>query len=310
MNPITTTAPATRKYLLAMATIAVVAIGAAGASALLAHASSGPTVTTVTTTPGNAVVTSAIVGTNVIEGAVVASSSASTTPTGTVTFSSFQNLTCTGTPSAQVTSSLVRGMASSSQVTMTNAGLSYLAVYNGDASNTPSVSSCAVVASTSAPVVVPPVVTASSTISGTVFNDANHNKVQDNGESGLPGILVWLHLGKHKYNSPIVATTTTDSIGHYVFSNLANGTYFVEQQLVNGFKQKSADKKVKLTVNKSSATVNFADVAASSTKKHVDNDNEGNDDHRTASSTKMLNVNIHATLKGLNGLHFGQQKDN
>ena len=129
----------------------------------------------------------------------------------------------------------------------------------------------------------------SSTISGTVFNDTNRNKVQDNGEGGIAGVLVWLHLGKHKYNSPVVATTTTDSFGHYVFSNLANGTYFVEQQLINGFKQKSSDKKVKLTAIKSSATINFADVSASSTKKHGDTDKESNDD---------------------NGNHKGEGKDN
>jgi hypothetical protein len=151
-------------------------------------------------------------------------------------------------------------------------------------------------------------VTGSSTISGTVFNDANHNKVQDNGEGGLAGLMVWLHLGGHG-NSGVVATTTTDSFGHYVFSNLANGTYFVTQK-VKGFfhfgHKAQQVQKVTLTASTTAATVNFAE--ASSTKKHFDNDN---DEHRIASSTKMLNIktNLKAFFDD-HGNHKGEGKDN
>jgi hypothetical protein len=410
---------------MALAAVAVVALGAVGFSALFANAAAGPVVTTTTTNNANVVVTSAVIGTNVIEGAAVSSSTSSTLPTGTVTFNTYANLTCSGTATVQSGVNLVNGMASSSAFVMTSAGLSYIVNYNGDATNTPSVSSCTVVTPrsatvsitnnlsatsvnagstvtnhatlsgntaaatgtvaynvytnntctlsttsaatvlvtngtvpTSAPVVfnqagnfywqsvysgdnanagatsactlltvlpvntpVPPVATTTpgtGTISGTVFNDVNQNEKFDSGDTGLAGILIWLHLGKHNYNAPIVATTTTDSLGHYIFSNLAKGTYFVEQQLAAGFNQTSDDQKVKISNKKTSAVVNFSNVSlnASSTVSGDENDGESNDDNngnkdnkwsRFASSTLQVNINanVHSFLKGENGNHNG-----
>ncbi|HEV8666611.1 MAG TPA: SdrD B-like domain-containing protein [Candidatus Paceibacterota bacterium] len=167
--------------------------------------------------------------------------------------------------------------------------------------------------------------TGSSTISGTIFTDTNHNKVQDNGESGIAGLLVWLHLGGHGKNA-VVATTTTDSLGHYVFSNLASGTYFVTQK-VKGFfhfdHKAQQTKKVTLTATTTAATVNFADRANATTTNmgkgqghdKNDNDNDGDDKAKFASTTKMVNIkaainaDLHSILKGDNGKHGNDDND-
>jgi hypothetical protein len=57
-----------------------------------------------------------------------------------------------------------------------------------------------------------------------VFRDSNGNGIQDAGEIGVAGITVKL------YNSAnnIIATTTTDASGKYLFDNLTAGNYIVE----------------------------------------------------------------------------------
>src|SRR5581483_12505623 len=59
-------------------------------------------------------------------------------------------------------------------------------------------------------------ITEAYTLSGTVYNDANQNGVQDTGENGYAGATVTLNTGQ---------TATTDSNGNYSFSNLESGTY-------------------------------------------------------------------------------------
>lgn len=57
-----------------------------------------------------------------------------------------------------------------------------------------------------------------------VFADANANGIQDAGESGISGVTVKLLDGS---GNPTGQTTTTDSTGHYAFTNLMAGTYEV-----------------------------------------------------------------------------------
>ena len=59
---------------------------------------------------------------------------------------------------------------------------------------------------------------ANSTVSGTVFNDANADGVKESGESGASGVTVQLLNG-----SAVLATTTTGSNGSYSFSSVAPG---------------------------------------------------------------------------------------
>ena len=56
-----------------------------------------------------------------------------------------------------------------------------------------------------------------------VWDDANNNGLQDVGEAGVPGVAVELYT-----NGVLVASTTTDTNGRYIFANLYPGTYKVK----------------------------------------------------------------------------------
>ncbi len=62
------------------------------------------------------------------------------------------------------------------------------------------------------------------TIGDFVWNDINGNGIQDGTEPGVPGVTVNLLNSSNQ----VIATTTTDSTGHYLFSNLASGSYTVQ----------------------------------------------------------------------------------
>jgi uncharacterized repeat protein (TIGR01451 family) len=68
----------------------------------------------------------------------------------------------------------------------------------------------------------PVVVILLATLGDTVWNDANSNGVQDNGEKGIAGAVVTLTM-----SDGTVRTTTTDVDGKYVFIDLIPGTYIV-----------------------------------------------------------------------------------
>jgi hypothetical protein len=69
-----------------------------------------------------------------------------------------------------------------------------------------------------------------------VWLDNNANGLQDSGEPGLSGITVTLKQG-----SAVVATTTTNGNGAYLFSNLALGTYTVNIATPTGLAASPAD---------------------------------------------------------------------
>jgi hypothetical protein len=61
-------------------------------------------------------------------------------------------------------------------------------------------------------------------IGSRVWDDLNHNGIQDRGELGISGVTVNLY----RSGATPVATTTTGPNGRYVFANRAPGTYSVE----------------------------------------------------------------------------------
>lgn len=410
------------RLFLASGAVGVVALAGMASLTAFAAAAVTPTVTTVVQNSSNSTLTSALVGTSVHAVVTVASSTATTSPTGTVDFNLYSNQTCSGTPLTQSAVVLVNGSASSSNATLAAGGLSYQVHYNGqdttynaansvcmpvsatqfapalslslsnsnvlagsvvnaipnltgetagadgtlqyrvytnntcttlaasggdktvtngstpnsdalqfitagtyywqaaylgDADNAAATSSCTgailtVVATSSTPTTTPSV---PGTISGTLFNDLNKNDIQNSGEAGLAGWTVWLHktstttdnwfkklFKKHdSYNDPIVATATTDANGNYSFGNLSNGTYFVEESVMTGWKQTSDDTKVVLTATKTSADVDFSNIQKSATStKPVKGDKDHDGDNDDATSTN----------NGTNGNHNGWFKIN
>jgi hypothetical protein len=57
-----------------------------------------------------------------------------------------------------------------------------------------------------------------------VWEDLNRNGIQDSGEPGIPGVTVNLYT----CDGTLVASTTTDAGGNYLFSDLMPGSYYVE----------------------------------------------------------------------------------
>src|SRR5205085_5541229 len=71
------------------------------------------------------------------------------------------------------------------------------------------------------------VITASATISGTVYNDANGNGAFDTGETGKSGVVVFLDTNNNGTADAGETTATTDASGNYSFGGLGAGTYHV-----------------------------------------------------------------------------------
>lgn len=57
-----------------------------------------------------------------------------------------------------------------------------------------------------------------------VWNDLNNNGIADAGEPGIAGVTVTLYAAN---GTTVIATTTTDAQGNYVFTNLNAGTYIL-----------------------------------------------------------------------------------
>jgi protocatechuate 3,4-dioxygenase beta subunit len=69
------------------------------------------------------------------------------------------------------------------------------------------------------------------TIGDFVWNDANHNGIQDAGETGMSNITVKLYT----CSDSLVATTATSSTGYYQFTNIPAGSYYVKVVLPSGY---------------------------------------------------------------------------
>ncbi len=126
-----------------------VLIGASLFVAVSVFAAGEPTVSVVAKNGSNATTTSALIGTHIRAEASVASSTATTTPSGTVNFNLYANTTCVGTALEQNAVSLVNGVAVSATTTLGAAGLSYRVHFNGEGDvYSPADSSCVSVSAT------------------------------------------------------------------------------------------------------------------------------------------------------------------
>ena len=66
-------------------------------------------------------------------------------------------------------------------------------------------------------------VPAAASVSDFIWNDANGNGIQDNGELGIPDVPVSLYTGA----GTLVGSTTSDANGIYIFNNLFTGDYYL-----------------------------------------------------------------------------------
>ena len=102
-------------------------------------------------------------------------------------------------------------------------------------------------------------------ITGTVFNDANGDGAQDNGETGLAGVTVYADLGNVGYFVSGDPTTTTDAAGGYTLSGLAAGNYIVRQVTPSGVAQTfpagGLGRHVTVSAGQTLAGQNFGDTA-------------------------------------------------
>src|SRR5262249_24943028 len=76
-----------------------------------------------------------------------------------------------------------------------------------------------------------------STISGTIFNDANVDGIRQSTEKPIANQLVYLDLnfnGAREFNEP---ATVTDSKGQYAFKNLTAGVFRVRTGIPGGYRQ-------------------------------------------------------------------------
>ena len=74
-------------------------------------------------------------------------------------------------------------------------------------------------------------------ITGTVFNDANGDGTEDDGETGLAGVLVYADLGNVGHIVAGDPSTLTNATGGYTLSGLAAGSYVIRQVLTTGYVQ-------------------------------------------------------------------------
>jgi hypothetical protein len=75
-----------------------------------------------------------------------------------------------------------------------------------------------------------------ATITGHVFNDLNADGMQENGDLGLPGRIVFVDLNNSGKPDPGEPSATTDSLGNYRITGLRPGTYILREYLPSGWR--------------------------------------------------------------------------
>jgi hypothetical protein len=117
-------------------------------------------------------------------------------------------------------------------------------------------------------------------ISGTVFNDANGDRVRNNGEAGIGAITIYNDANNNSKLDAGEKTTLTDASGHYSLSSLAAGPYKIREVLKTGWTQTTPTNNygwtITLAMNQSVSAKDFgtkASIAAASLSGYTFNDN-------------------------------------
>ena len=161
------------KTLIGSAIIGALALVAIVTFSSFASAAVGPVVTPTIQNGSNAAITSALVGTQLHVSAMVASSSTTTVPTGTVDFNQYAGTSCSGVPSTQTGVALVNGSAQSATTTLLAGGLSYVVHYPGDTNFNPSDSACVNVSATQYTPTVATALSSSGVLAGSSVYDTS-----------------------------------------------------------------------------------------------------------------------------------------
>ncbi|MFA3783372.1 choice-of-anchor A family protein [Melioribacteraceae bacterium 4301-Me] len=118
-----------------------------------------------------------------------------------------------------------------------------------------------------------------------IWHDTNVNGIQDSNEPGIPGVIVELLDS----NNNIIATDTTDSNGHYEFSNLDNGTY-------------------KVRVASSNFSSGGVLESTANTKWYSTKKNQGNDDSKDSDANIGESVTVSLNCADNTTIDFGFYK--
>lgn len=137
-----------------------------------------------------------------------------------------------------------------------------------------------------------------------VWLDLNGNGLQDAGEPGLPNVKVNLYLSG---SSAILVSTTTDTNGKYLFTNLLTGSYYVQFVAPTGyvFTRQYAGTNTSVDSNANSTTAKTADVTLVAGPSDLTIDAGLVPPSLTAGDTATIgfwhNKNGQALIKSLNG---------
>ncbi|MCZ7402573.1 MAG: carboxypeptidase regulatory-like domain-containing protein, partial [Candidatus Methanoperedens sp.] len=96
------------------------------------------------------------------------------------------------------------------------------------------------------------------TVQGKVFNDLDHDKKLDKGESGIPDVVIQL-TGDEKKNKKIRLVTKTDASGNYIFPNVPYGKYKIHVQTKHGWLYTTSTSKGITIKNGKAIIVNFGE---------------------------------------------------
>lgn len=108
---------------------------------------------------------------------------------------------------------------------------------------------------------------ATGTIRGSVFDDADGDQARDPGEKPLPGWVVYLDQNQNRRRDSNEWWRVTDDAGRYTFGGVAPGTYYVTQELRQGFIQTAP---VRANVSGSgqfNITLHYSDSSLSSAQR-------------------------------------------
>ena len=188
-------------------------------------------------------VTSVQIGQNLVYTIVVTNSGPSTAtnvlvtdtfPTTQLTFVSATSSSGTFTNNNGSVTGTIASLASGATATITITGTVKNDVPNGTAINNSVVVSAAnETTTTNNSGADSTTVTTLKTISGFAYIDSNRNGLKEEGEAGIPGVLIFLTGSAN--GQAVNRQATTDANGLYTFADLQPGTYNVSQTQPAGF---------------------------------------------------------------------------